>query len=360
MIATPDALAALVGKIAPFDRIAIDTEADSLHCYFEKLCLIQISVPGCDELVDPLAGLLLTPLFEVLSKVELVIHGADYDLRLLRRVGLTEVRRVFDTMIAARLVGITEFSLAALLSKSFNVTLAKGSQKANWAQRPLSPRMEEYAINDTRYLLALAEQLEARLRELGRWSWFEQSCERAIAAAQTVRERDYENAWRITGSSDLQDRAAAVFRALWHWRDAEARAVDRPAFHILQNQDLIEAARRLDQGQSVALPHVKGGRRHRFFAAADAALQLPESQWPRLLRKPRPRPTPDEQRAFQRLRTARDKAAAEFGLDPSLIAPKATLESLASEPAAASERLMPWQRELIGLGEPANGDAHFA
>ncbi len=355
MIASASSLAELVARIAPCPRIAVDTEADSLHCYFEKLCLIQISVAECDALVDPLAGLDLSPLFEVLSKRELVLHGADYDLRLFRRIGLTELLQVFDTMIAARLIGLTEFSLAALLSKYFGVTLAKGSQKANWAQRPLSSRMEEYARNDTHFLLSLAEILEQQLRDLGRWPWFEQSCARAVAAAQTTRERDPETSWRIAGSSDLQDRAAAVLRALWFWRDGEARAVDRPAFHILQNSDLVESARRFSAGESVILPQLRGSRRKRFFDAADEALRLPESGWPTIVRRPRLRWSPDEQRLLQQLRSARDRSATELGLDPSIIAPKATLEALAIDPESALTRLLPWQRELVGLSEVGSG-----
>src|SRR5215211_7562990 len=121
LIDNADDLAAILPLLAAHPRIPIDTEADSLHCYFEKLCLIQISVPGHDLLIDPLAGFSLEPLFAAFAGKELIIHGADYDLRLLRRVGFAGPSRVFDTMIAARLCGIAEFSLAALIKKYFNV-----------------------------------------------------------------------------------------------------------------------------------------------------------------------------------------------------------------------------------------------
>src|SRR5437868_3343088 len=119
LIENADSLAAILPLLAPHARIPIDTEADSLHCYFEKLCLIQISVPGHDLLIDPLAGVSLDPLFQALAGKELIIHGADYDLRLLRRVGFVVTAPVFDTMIAARLCGIAEFSLAALIQRYF-------------------------------------------------------------------------------------------------------------------------------------------------------------------------------------------------------------------------------------------------
>jgi ribonuclease D len=347
LISTAPALAELISDLAAFDPIAVDTEADSLHCYFEKLCLIQISFDERDLLVDPLAGLDLQPLFQALGSKLLILHGADYDLRLMRRTGFSEPRAVFDTMIAARLTGHPEFSLAALVKQYFAVELVKGSQKANWARRPLSEQMEAYARNDTHFLIILAGILERRLRELGRWEWFEQSCVKAVATARIDKERDIETAWRITGSSDLRGRSAALLRALWFWRDSEARSADRPAFHVLQNDNLIEAATRLDQGGKVSFPHFSSSRQRRFDAAVEAALALPEEEWPRPIRKPRVRPTPEQERAFATLKTRRDSTAAKLQLDPALIAPKATLEQIAADPSAASSRLLPWQLALL-------------
>ena len=347
LISTPSELASLLSDLAGFDPIAVDTEADSLHCYFEKLCLIQLSFDERDLLIDPLAGLDLQPLFLLFASKLLILHGADYDLRLMRRTGFAEPGAVFDTMIAARLTGHAEFSLAALVKQHFGVELVKGSQKANWARRPLSDQMEVYARNDTHFLIPLSQILENRLRELGRWDWFQQTCVKAVATSRIDKERDMDTAWRITGSHDLRDRAAALLRALWQWRDAEARSADRPSFHILQNEKLIEAATRLDRGEDITFPHFSPSRHRRFVAAAQAALVLPSEEWPRPIRKPRSRPTPDQERFFMRLKTRRDAAAAALQLDPALIAPKATLEQIAADPAAAPARLLPWQLALI-------------
>ncbi len=349
VIETAEALAAILPELGPHDRIPIDTEADSLHCYFEKLCLIQISVPGHDFLIDPLADFSLDPLFSALAGKELAIHGADYDLRLLRRVGFAGPARVFDTMIAARLCGIPEFSLAALILKYFGVQLAKASQKANWARRPLPQIMTDYAIKDTHYLLEIAAILEADLRRLERWEWFQQSCERAIVASTIVRERDPDQLWRITGSKDLRGRSSALLKALWAWRDAEAQAVDRPSFHILHNEQLVEAADRFDRGLEVDYAQLKGSRRARFFQAAREALALPETEWPQIIRKPRPRTTREEEAKFKQLKTKRDEAAAALQLDPSLIAPKLVLENLAANFDEAATKMMPWQRAVLGL-----------
>lgn len=349
LLDTAEALDQILPLLAARSRIAIDTEADSLHCYFEKLCLIQVSVPGHDFLIDPLAGFSLAPFFETLNGRELIIHGADYDLRLLRRVGFAGPSRVFDTMIAARLCGIPEFSLAALILKYFGVQLAKASQKANWARRPLPAQMLDYAVKDTHYLFEIATTLEANLRELGRWEWFEQSCERAIVASTIIKERDPDQLWRITGSKDLRGRSSAVLRALWQWRDAEAQAVDRPSFHILHNEQLIDAAARLDRGEDVNFSQLKGGRRARFYQAAQAALALPESEWPQIIRTPRPRTTREQEMRCKDLKQKRDEIATALGLDPALIAPKYTLEGLAAEPAETAAKMMPWQRGLLGV-----------
>ena len=211
MITDAARLASLIEQIEPADRVAIDTEADSLHSYREKLCLLQISVPApdavagvsdagqsmspghesartvCDYIVDPLANIDLEPLRRALETKEIVLHGADYDLRMLRRGLNLAASKIFDTLIAARLLGIPEFSLAALLKRYFGLTLLKGSQKANWAQRPLPARMAEYAINDVHYLLPLAEKLEAELVRCERQDWLLQSCQRAIEQAAVAR-----------------------------------------------------------------------------------------------------------------------------------------------------------------------------
>jgi ribonuclease D len=343
------ALAEMLPALARPERIAIDTEADSLHCYFEKLCLIQVSVPGHDWLVDPLAGMPMDPLFAALAGKELILHGADYDLRLMRRIGYSGPSRIFDTMIAARLAGVAEFSLAALLKKHFGLDIPKSSQKANWAKRPLPKTMLDYAVNDTRHLHRLAEIYEGELRRLGRFAWFEQCCERAIRATESSRERDTEEAWKITGSGQLRGRPAAILRELWRWRDSEARAVDRPSFHILSNERLLKAAISYHEGRAVEIPHLRGGRRRRFEEAVERALALPESSWPVYIRQSRQRPSRVQEDQMKDLRTKRDAIAAELNLDPSLIAPKAAIEGLVLLESEAPKQLMPWQRELLGL-----------
>ncbi len=349
MIQTDAQLAEFLPKLETADRVAVDTEADSLHCYFEKLCLIQISVPGHDYLVDPLAQVDLSPLAVALTPKEIVLQGADFDLRLLRRTLGFVATRIFDTVIAARLLGIRSFSLAALVERYFGVTLAKGSQKANWAQRPLRRHMAEYALNDTRYLLPLAEKLEAELRECGRMDWFRQSCERALEQSRIERTRDGEEPWRISGAGKLGGRAAAVLRELWQWRDQEAQAVDKPSFHILQNHLLLEAAEQFVAGQVPDYRHFSPRRRQGFRDAGHRGLNLPESEWPVRPKRRGTRPTPEMERAADELRRRRDAVADQHGIEPSLIAPRGAIDALVADQSQGNALLVPWQRDLLEL-----------
>ena len=348
-IASAAQLAKLISQIEPTHRVAIDTEADSLHCYREKLCLLQVSVPGHDYVVDPLADLGFAPLCALLENKEIVLHGADYDLRLLRRAFDFKPNRIFDTVIAARLLGIREFSLVALLRQHFGIELAKGSQKANWAQRPLSARMVEYAINDTRYLLPLAELLETELKKVQRFDWFEQSCQRAIEQAAVDRARDADETWRITGSGTLRGRAAAILRELWRWREREAEAADRPPFHILQNRELVNAAERFAEGDVADYRHFSPRRRQAFREAAERAIQMAEADWPVSRRRFGTRPSSEIMGRIEELKQRRDRKAAELRLEPAFVAPRTTLESIAADEQHAASLLVPWQRQLLGV-----------
>ncbi len=349
LISNATQLAGLIGQIEAVARVAIDTEADSLHCYREKLCLLQISLPGDDYIVDPLADLDVAPLSAALEQKEIVLHGADYDLRMLRR-GLNFIpRRIFDTVIAARLLGIREFSLAALVKRYFGLELPKGSQKANWARRPLPAQMLEYAMNDTHYLLPLVECLESQLREHHRLDWLRQSCQRAIEQAAVHRARDEDELWRIRGSGSLRGREAAVMRALWQWREKEAEVADRPPFHILQNHELLNAAVAFASGNVPHYRHFSPRRCHAFRQAAQSAMQLPESEWPVSRRRVGRRPGPETVRATEGLRRRRDQAARELNLEPSFIAPRTTLEAIATNQTRAASLLVSWQQELLGV-----------
>jgi ribonuclease D len=351
LIANAAQLAELLQQIKTVDRVAIDTEADSLHSYREKLCLLQISFADHDFIVDPLADVDLAPLCAALEEKEIVLHGADFDLRLLRRSLNFTAQRIFDTVIAARLLGIREFSLAALVERYFDVKLTKGSQKANWGRRPLPKRMLEYAVNDTHYLLPLADRLRAQLQQLDRLDWLWQSCERAIEQAAISRVREEDQIWRIPGSGALHGRAAAVLRALWQWREQEAARADRPPFHILQNEELVRAAESFASDKLPDYRHFSSRRRRAFRDAAQSALQLSETEWPISRRRLGTRPSAETIRRSEELRRRRDRAARERQLEPTFLAPRATLEAIAADETRAQSLLVLWQRQLLEISD---------
>jgi len=337
-------------SVASEPKIAVDTEGDSLHCYFEKLCLIQLSVPGQNVLVDPFQPLDFEILNHFLRGRTVVFHGCDYDLRMLRRGIQFVPGPVFDTYVAARLMGMKEVGLASLVKHFFATELPKSSQKANWARRPLSDAMVAYAVNDTKYLLPLAERLEEELRNSSRWHWYEESCTRAVAAAAEDRERDPEKIWKIPGSAALPTRGLAVLRALWHWRESEAQQADRPPFQIMRNEDLVGLAQTALNGVHLDLPDwLPSSRRRRLLSTIHQSLQIPEVEWPQRNRHIRLRPTSEQEKRFEQLRLKRDQLAGDLALDASVLASRNALERVVREPEAVETVLMRWQRDLLGV-----------
>ena len=328
---------------------AVDTEADSLHRYRESLCLVQFAAGGESVLIDPLAIEDLSPLGDYLAEATVWMHGADYDMTMFKREFGRLPAAVYDTQIGARLLGVRRFGLGDLVSHYFGVELSKSSQKADWGKRPLSPKMIEYAVNDVKYLLEMGDIITGKLRELGRHEWFLESCE---AARQRVLDRDdsKEEMWRIRGSGKLDRRGLACLRALWEWRDAEAKAWDRPSFMVLSNSQLLEWCNDLVSGKSISLPrHFRQDRIKRFRETVAALEALKPDQWPERNTAKRRKRDRDFERRVDELVKRREKTAAELGIEGSLIAPRAALESLAAGEAAADELLLGWQRACLKI-----------
>jgi ribonuclease D len=328
---------------------AIDTEADSLHRYRESLCLIQFADRGQCVLIDPLAIDDLSSLEAYLADATVWMHGADYDMTMFKREFGALPAVVYDTQIGARLLGVRRFGLGDLVSHYFGVELSKSSQKADWGKRPLSPKMIEYALNDVHYLLEMGDMIVAALKEKGRYEWFEESC---LAARQRVLDRDdsKEEIWRVQGSGKLEPYGLACLRALWHWRDGEAKAWDRPSFMVAPNRQLLEWSLELDARKSISPPnHFRPDRVKRFHAALTAAQELPASEWPARPSVKRRKRDRDFDRKVDALIQAREQAAAKLDIEGSLIAPRAVLESLAAGESQAEEVLLKWQRGCLGI-----------
>ncbi|MBK1829399.1 HRDC domain-containing protein [Verrucomicrobiaceae bacterium R5-34] len=351
MISNKEDLSAfLTGRPEQEVRVcAVDTEADSLHRYSESLCLVQFS-DGVDHvLIDPLAIDDLSDLKTYLETATCWMHGADYDMHMLKQnLGMIPPV-VYDTQIGARLLGVRKFGYGNLVEHYMGVELEKTSQKADWAKRPLTPVMEEYALNDVVYLLPMAEMIVSQLKEKGRYEWFTESC---VAARDKALERKAEKTdrWRIKGSGKLDPKGLTFLRALWNWRDSEAESWDRPPFMVAGNKQLLDWVADLSEGRSPKMPrHYRSSRVKAFHAAVAKAKEVPAEEMPQKIRGKRRRKDPDFDSKLDALMAKRDRIAEELDIDSSLIAARAALEALAGEHEGAAEQLLPWQRNLLGI-----------
>jgi len=247
----------LLDVLHPEPVVALDTESNSFHVYRERVCLLQLSIRDQDWVVDPLV-VDVQPLGELLCDGrETVLHGADYDVRCLRREFGWRLPRLFDTMVAARRLGRTGLGLSALVEERFGVRLSKANQRSDWGRRPLTPEQLAYAALDTHFLLPLAEGLKAELAEKGLVD--QAAAEFKRIASVEPRERIFDQGgWRrLKGARELDPAGKAVLEALWILREAKASEADRPPFKVLGEQAMLEIARRKPEGPE-ALARVPG------------------------------------------------------------------------------------------------------
>ena len=328
--------------------LAVDTEADSFHHYREKLCLVQMSARGRHALLDPLASVdlsILRPPFEDKS-LRKILHGADYDVRLLARDSGIVLGGIIDTMIAARLLGEPALGLAALLGKHLDVRLDKAHQKADWSRRPLSDTLRAYAVADTRHLEALASILEERLHALGRTDWLREECERVCAARWTDPDDDAEAFRRVKGARTLDGRGLAVLRELWSWRDATARKRDKAAFRILHDATLVALAKAPpsaigDLARIAGVPDslIRSPSAHDLLEAGRRGAACPEPLRPEVRTNARERPDPAAEARSDRIKERRDEVARDLGVDPSVVASRAVILEMAKRWEAGDD---PW------------------
>jgi ribonuclease D len=252
-------------------------------------------------------------------------------------------------MLAASLLGERQFGLSTLVEKYLGVKLEKGAQKANWAMRPLTERMERYARNDTHYLRPLEDKLKPELSSKGRLAWHQEACMRLIAECARPREVDTDS-WRLKGSHLLGRPALAVLRELWQWREREAVAANRPPFFIISHEALVDVAAASTSRRPVEplVPkHLSERRRAGLSAAIAQGLEVPQDKQPRILERISHRPTDAERKRFLDLQRRRDAHAHALDIDPTLIASRATMSDLARSWDKHIGELMNWQRELL-------------
>jgi ribonuclease D len=339
-IRSPEALAGLGRELTGTAALALDTEADSLHHYPERLCLVQLADTGGHVyLVDPLALSDLEPLRPICADPGTlkVFHSAENDLgHLKRRFGFAFVR-VADTALAARLLGIRELGLDALLERHLGIKPSKSQQKTDWARRPLSPAQEMYAAEDVRHLVALEDRLTAELRALGREPWYREECEALAAAAAPERAAEGDAYRRLRGASRLDARGLALLRALHAQREAWALAEHRPPFKVLNPETLVALATARPQTREAlaGIPGLPPRLVERYGEGILEAINrgLAERLTP-APRRPHPRPvlSPEVQKRGDALKRWRAAAAERTGLDPGVLLPQRLIDALAFQP----------------------------
>jgi ribonuclease D len=361
LITSGAALARLMEELRTEPVLALDTEASSFHRYKERICLIQLSTRAKTWLIDPLVIDDMGPLGKALADpaIEWVIHDADYDLRMLKKMYGYRAANVFDTMVSVELLNEPELGLAANLKKHFGVELNKKFQKADWSKRPLSNDMLAYAAMDTRHLIGFRDILKGELEAKDRMAWAKEEFEALvhIPFAPTEEEPGF---LRIKGAKALKPRQLAVLRELHAWREGVAEKIDRAPFMVLGNDVMIEASKeppedlrafatRKGVGESII---ARSGPA--IMKAIATGLDLPKEQWPRVAKPKRYDRDEDYEERLKRLKRTRDEIATARDLRQGIVCPNHVLSDIARllpgdlHALAGIEGLRGWQVREFG------------
>ncbi|GAB4476688.1 MAG: ribonuclease D [Anaerolineae bacterium] len=355
-------LARLQHELSGARRLAVDTESNSLYAYRERVCLIQISSDRADYLVDPIElekQSSLDFIGELLAdpRVEVVLHAAEYDVMCLRRDFGIELANLFDTMVAARILGWEKVGLADVLQEHFGVTLNKRHQLADWGRRPLPEAMLRYAQMDTHYLLPLRDKMHALLAAGGHLEEARELFDEVCRAEWGRGEFDPMGFWRINGAVRLDGHTAAILQELYLFREQQAQQRDLPVFKILGDATLVAIAERAPASLD-ELGQIKGMSRGQLRRYGDAILKAVErgrdAPAPKRPRDNGHRPDELTMRRYDLLHTWRKERAAARGVASDVVLSRDTLWELARLAPTTPEQLEqvpslgPWRRKTYG------------
>ncbi|MGQ0648565.1 MAG: ribonuclease D [Gemmatimonadaceae bacterium] len=358
---SPEGADHFLAAISGATTIAVDTEGASYHRFVDRIYLLQLSTAGRHAIIDPLRVPTPGKLGQLLEsrEVEVVFHDADYDLRLLHQDYGWRVTNIFDTRVAAQLLGIKAFGLAALLEQNFGVKLDKKHQRADWSMRPLPADMLDYAAQDTLHLIDLSQRLRTALERKRRWHWAQEEFRR-LEGTQWESEDPSTAFLRLKGARDLTRRELARLRELVLWRDDVARGMDRSTFRVVTNEALQEIAKRNPTRQA-ELGAIKGlnarlveQRGRDILDALQRGNAIAEGELPRFPKAPRWERDADFDEQVSRLKTVRDAAASRLELDPGVLCARERLEAVVRRKPARLEdlaeirELRQWQIEELG------------
>ncbi len=350
----PEALAELTETLKGSRFVALDTEFMREKTYFANLCLIQIATDDVAAIVDPLAIDDLTPLWDLLADPEMtiVLHAGDQDLEILYREIGSVPGPVFDTQIAATLVGLPQqVGYGALVEEVTGKRLEKGDTYSDWAKRPLTERQIQYALDDVRYLPGIYEMLRSRLADEGRLAWLDGDFDR-LASAETY-DPDPALLWkRVKRASSLDRRGLGVLRELAAWREDEAKRRNVPRRWVVGDESLVEIARRQPRSRE-ELAAVRGvsdklrkSAYNDVLGVVETGRAVPDADLPRLEKRKRRQVEieglPDLLSAVVKLRARENNVAVP------LLASRKDLEALAGGEREGNPLLEGWRRSIVG------------
>lgn len=363
LVTEPAALERLEAELRQEPVIAVDTESDSLYAYHYKVCLIQISLPGTDYLLDPLSLPnvdLLGPIFAS-PAIQKVFHAAENDVLALKRDYGFAFANIFDTLWAARILGWDNLSFAAIMEERFGVRTNKRAQRTNWGRRPLTPEQLAYARLDSHYLLPLREIQIEELKAAGRLVEAVEAFARIPDVTWEEKPFDPEGFWHLSGAKELSPGELAVLRELYLWREQRASELDRPLFKVMGDRVLVKLAQEQPRDRD-ALEQVHGiSRNQARWHGEDILSAIAEGQQAAPPKRPSRRPRGSRRRVdravqerFEMLRAWRNLRAAERGVDPDVLLSNDELKDIAERAPSTLEDLEdidslgPWRRETYG------------
>jgi ribonuclease D len=354
LIQTPDELEAAVFRMRGADRLAIDTEFMRERTYHPQLCLVQIGTESDCHLIDPLAGLDLAPLHELLrdrSKLK-ILHAARQDIEVLLLSGGEVPGPIFDTQVAAAFLGFPpQVGYAELVARQLGASIDKGQTRTDWSRRPLTPAQLAYAADDVRHLLTLHTEMQGALVARGRAEWFAE--EIAGYENPALYRTDPAQAWRrLKGLNRLRPNEQSAARALAEWRERRALESDKPRGWILADEALYALATR-EPDSVAALESVPGlppgvvRKRGEELLDLVRTARADESGVP--LTAPK-RPEPEQMALATKLLGVVRDVATQLELGPEVLATRKDVEAIAFGSVApeASPLLRGWRNEVVG------------
>jgi ribonuclease D len=336
LITAKEHLEEVCAELRSSPQIAFDTESNGFYAYKEKVCLVQISSATEDYIVDPIAFKDLSPLGPLMAdpKIEKLFHAAEYDILCLKRDYGFVFRNLFDTMIAARVLGIKELGLAAAIERHFGIVVSKKLQRADWGRRPLTHEMIRYAQGDTHFLIRLVEIQKKALAEKGLTEDAAEACAELCAIEPNQKSFDAEGYWKLIGRQEIDGRATAALKEIWLFRENQAASRDRAPFRVMPEDLMVRIAQAMPETRE-ALAAVKGMTPYiieRFGAGLLAAVEKGRAAEP-LVRPPQPerKRMPDaEFRLFEALRNWRKERALKDQVEPVVIMSTESMRQIAS------------------------------